>query len=172
MKTPIRFLSAAAMATAVLSAPLALAAGTTPTHAAVFMKKAIAGNLSEIKVGELAQRKGATEGVRHFGEVLEQDHSKANQKAIAAASSMGVTPPSEPTPKEQRIYQHLASLSGAKFDKAFVKAMVKDHQHDIAKYTREAKATNSPASNYAETVLPDLHKHLRIAESLQRSPGG
>jgi putative membrane protein len=170
MKAPIRFVSAAALAAALVSAPLALAG--TPTHAAVFVKQAIAGNLSEIKVGELAQRKGATEGVRHFGEVLEQDHSKANQQAIAAASSMGVTPPSEPTPKEQRIYQHLASLSGAKFDKAFVKAMVKDHKEDIAKYTREAKATNSPASNYAETVLPDLHKHLRIAESLQRSPGG
>jgi putative membrane protein len=171
MKAPIGFVSAAALAAALVSAPLARA-GTTTTHAAVFVKQAIAGNLSEIKVGELAQRKGATEGVRHFGEVLEQDHSKANQQAIAAASSMGVTPPSEPTPKEQRIYQHLASLSGAKFDKAFVKAMVKDHEQDIAKYTREAKATNSPASNYAEAVLPDLHKHLRIAESLQRNPGG
>jgi putative membrane protein len=171
MKAPIGFVSAAALAAALVSAPLALA-GTSTTHAAVFVKQAIAGNLSEIKVGELAQRKGATEGVRHFGEVLEQDHSKANQQAIAAASSMGVTPPSEPTPKEQRIYQHLASLSGAKFDKAFVKAMVKDHEQDIAKYTREAKATNSPASNYAEAVLPDLHKHLRIAESLQRNPGG
>lgn len=169
MKAQLGILSALAMAVSILSSPLALAAG--PTHADVFMKKAIAGNLSEIKVGELAQRKGATEGVRHFGQVLEQDHSKANQQAMTAASAMGVTPPAEPTPKEQRIYDHLASLSGTKFDKAFVKAMVKDHKHDIAKYRKEAKASNSPASNYAQTVLPDLHKHLRMAESLERNRG-
>lgn len=169
MKVHLGILSAAAMAAAILSSPLALAAG--PTHAGVFMKKAIAGNLAEIKVGELAQQKGATRGVRQFGQVLEQDHSKANQQAMTAASSMGVTPPSAPTPKEQRIYEHLASLSGTKFDRAFVKAMVKDHKKDIAKYTKEAKTSNSPASNYAETVLPDLHKHLRMAESLERNRG-
>lgn len=167
MKVHLGILSAAAMAAAILSSPLALAAG--PTHAGVFMKKAIAGNLAEIKVGELAQQKGATQGVRQFGQVLEQDHSKANQQAMTAASSMGVTPPSAPTPKEQRIYEHLSSLSGKKFDRAFVKAMVKDHKQDIAKYAKEAKTSNSPASNYAETVLPDLHKHLRMAESLERN---
>ena len=170
MKTRFGILSAAAVAAGVLASPLALAAG--PTHGDVFMKKAIAGNLSEIKVGQLAQQKGATEGVRHFGTVLEQDHSKANQQAMTAASSMGVTPPAEPTPKEQRIYQHLASLSGAKFDKAFVKAMVKDHKKDIADFKKEARSSNSPASNYAKQVLPDLKKHLQLAESLERHPSG
>lgn len=110
--------------------------------------------------------------MRHFGEVLEQDHSKANQQAMTAASSMGVTPPAEPTPKEQRTYQHLAALSGAKFDKAFIKAMVKDHKKDIADFKKEASSSNSPASSYAKQVLPDLKKHLQLAESLQRHPSG
>ena len=169
MKTRVGVLSAAAMA-AVLVAPLALAANTTKADA--FMKKAIAGNLAEIKVGQLAQEKGATEGVRHFGTVLEQDHSQANQQAMTAASSMGVTPPAEPTSKEQAEYQHLASLSGDKFDKAFVKEMVKDHKKDIAQYKKEAKMTNSPASSYAQQSLPVLHKHLQLAESLERHPSG
>ena len=73
--------------------------------------------------GELAERKGATEGVRRFGAVLVHDHSKAHQKAMAAASE-------------------------------------------------EARATNSPASTYAAASLPVLHKHLRIAEALERQPGG
>ncbi len=124
-----------------LAAPLALAANT---KADAFIQKAIEGNLAEIKVGQLAQQKGATEGVRHFGTVLEQDHSKANQQAMTAASSMGVTPPSEPSPKEQAEYQHLASLSGSQFDKAFVKAMVKDHKKDIAEYKKEAEGEQQP----------------------------
>lgn len=169
MKTRVGILSAAALAVAILSAPLALAANT---KADAFMKKAIAGNLAEIKVGQLAQQKGASEGVRHFGTVLEQDHSKANQQAMAAASSMGVTPPAAPTPKQQAVYQRLASLSGSQFDKAFVKAMVKDHKKDIAEYKKESKMSNSPAASYAQQTLPDLHKHLQLAESLERQPSG
>jgi putative membrane protein len=171
MKAHHGFLAAAALGAAILSAPLALGAGKPP-HADAFMKKAIQGNIAEIKEGELAERKGATEGVRHFGEVLVHDHSQANQKAMAAASSMGVTPPAEPNAKQQMEYQHLASLSGKEFDQAFVKSQVKGHQKDIAEYQKEASAPNSPASSYASASLPVLHKHLRIAESLQRSPGG
>ena len=169
MKSRIGILSAAVVAAAILSAPPALAANT---KADAFMQKAIAGNLAEIKVGQLAQQKGASKGVRHFGAVLEQDHSTANQQAMSAASSMGVTPPAQPSPKEQAEYQRLAALSGSRFDKAFVKAMVKDHKKDIAEYKKEAKASNSPAASYAEASLPTLQKHLRLAESLKRHPSG
>lgn len=173
MNTRIGLVSAAAMAAAMLSAPLALAAGSAPTHSDAFMKKAIQGNLAEIKEGRLAERKGATAGVRRFGAVLVRDHSKANQKAMAAASSMGVTPPAEPNSKQTMAYDRLASLSGRRFDQAFVKAEVKDHKKDIAKYRKQAKAPNSPASTYASTSLPVLHKHLRMAEALERhSPRG
>jgi putative membrane protein len=168
MKTLVGLLSAAALSS-MLAAPLALAADT---KADAFMQKAIEGNLAEIKVGQLAQQKGATQGVRQFGTVLEQDHSTANSQAMTAASSMGVTPPSQPSPKEQAIYRHLASLSGAKFDKAFIKAMVKDHRKDIAEFRKEAKASNSPAASYAQASLPTLQKHLRMAESLERHPSG
>ncbi|MGH8181650.1 MAG: DUF4142 domain-containing protein [Steroidobacteraceae bacterium] len=169
MKTFIRFIASAAL-TCTLSSPLALAANTKPD---AFIQKAIAGNLAEIKVGQLAQQKGASEGVRNFGTVLEQDHSTANQQAMSAASTMGMTASAEPSPKEQAEYRHLAALSGAEFDEAFVKAMVKDHKKDIAEYKKEAKAaSNSPAASYAETSLPTLQKHLRLAESLERHPSG
>lgn len=169
MKTRLGILSAAVLTASILSAPLALAGNT---EADAFMKKAIAGNLAEVKVGQLAQQKGATEGVRQFGTVLEQDHSKANQQAMTAASSLGLTPPAEPSAKEQAEYQHLASLSGSEFDEAFVKAMVKDHKKDIAEYKKEAKSANSPAASYAQQILPDLHKHLQLAEALERKPSG
>lgn len=168
MKTLVGFVSAAALAS-MLAVPLALAADT---KADAFMQKAIQGNLAEIKVGQLAQRKGASEGVRRFGAVLEQDHSTANSQAMTAASSMGVTPPAEPGAKEQAQYRHLASLSGTKFDKAFVKAEVKDHEKDIAEFKKEAKAGNNPAASYAQASLPTLQKHLRMAQSLERHPSG
>lgn len=169
MNTRIGTLTAAALTAAILAAPVAFAANA---KADAFMRKAIAGNLAEIQVGRLAQQQGASEGVRHFGAVLVHDHTEANSQAMSAASAMGVTAPTSPSAKEQAEYRHLASLSGSRFDQAFVKAMVKDHVKDIAEYKREAKAGNGPAASYAQQSLPTLHKHLRIAESLERHPSG
>ena len=166
MRTLAGFVSAVSLAT--LLSPLALAG----MQGSTFMRKAIEGNLAEIKVGQLAQQKGASEGVRRLGAVLERDHSKANQQAIAAASAAGVTPPTEPGEKERAEYQRLAALSGARFDRAFVKDMIKDHEKDIAEYRREAKAGGDEAATYAKASLPTLEKHLRLAESLERRPGG
>ncbi|MBW4051967.1 MAG: DUF4142 domain-containing protein [Proteobacteria bacterium] len=91
----------------------------------------------------------------------------------AAASSLGVTPPAGPNSRQRTAYEHLAALCGSRFDRAFVKSEVKDPKRTIAEYRREANATNSPASSYAAASLPVLHKHLRMAEALERqSPRG
>lgn len=169
MKTRPGTITAAALAAAILAAPLALAANSTGN---AFMRKAIEGNLDEIKVGELAQQKGATEAVRQFGTVLEQDHSAANEQAMSAISSMGATAPSAPNRQGQAEYERLAALSGVRFDRAFVKEMVKDHRKDIAVYRKEASTRDGPAASYARQSLPVLHKHLQLAESLERHPSG
>ncbi len=165
MKILVRLVSGAVLTVLLSSAALA----ANPRGDA-FMEKAIQGNLAEIKVGQLAQQKGATEDVRRFGAVLERDHSEANRQAMSAAASMGVTPPGTPGTKEQAEYQRLAALSGRQFDRAFVKEMVRDHRKDIAEFKEEAKASKGPAGIYAKASLPTLEKHLRLAESLERRP--
>jgi hypothetical protein len=46
--------------------------------------------------------------------------------------------------------------------------MIKDHQDDIAKYEKEANSGSGPAADYARQVLPDLRKHLQMAQQLQQ----
>jgi putative membrane protein len=131
-----------------------------------FIKEAIQGNLAEQKVGQLAQEKGVSQGVKTFGAHLEKDHSQANKNAMEAARSMGVTPPTEPNQKQKEIYDKLSKLSGADFDKEFVKDMVKDHKKDVHEYTEHSKA-NDAVGTYAKETLPHLKQHLQEAESLQ-----
>jgi len=131
-----------------------------------FIKEAIQGNLSEVKVGKLAQEKGASEGVKTFGAHLERDHAQANKNAMEAAQSMGVTPPTEPNKQQREIYDKLSKLSGAEFDKEFVKDMVKDHKKDVHEYTEHSKSTDA-VGTYAKATLPHLKQHLQEAESLQ-----
>ena len=145
------------------AANAANAANATGQH---FIKEAIQGNLAEVKVGQLAQEKGKSQGVKDFGATLAKDHETVNQSATQAAQQMNVTPPNTPAPKQKMMYKQLASLSGEQFDREFIDSMVKDHKEDIAQYQREAKHTG-PAADYAKQTLPKLREHLKMAEDLE-----
>lgn len=155
----------AAGVSAVLSTSLAVAADSSAQD---FLKESIQGNLAEVEVGNLAEQKGASQGVKDFGALLAKDHSAANEKAQQAAAAAGVTPPSRPTAKQKAMYMELSALSGEHFDKHFIDGMVKDHQDDIAKYEKEANSGSGPAADYAKAILPDLRKHLKVAQHLQQ----
>jgi putative membrane protein len=150
---------------ALLSGAPLWAADTQGEH---FLKESIQGNLAEVQVGDLAQQKGASQGVKDFGATLAKDHAAANDKAKQAAQSMGATLPSEPSVKQKTVYQELSALNGEQFDRHFIDSMVKDHREDIAKYQKEAQSGSGPAAGYAKEILPDLRKHLQIAERLQK----
>jgi putative membrane protein len=145
----------------------AFAAAAEPP-AAHFIKESIEGNLAEVKVGRLAQEKGVDQGVKEFGATLAKDHASANDKARQTARALGVPPPSEPGLKQKALYQELAALSASQFDPHFIQSMIKDHKEDIAKYEQEANSGSGPAADYAKTILPDLRKHLEMAERLQK----
>jgi|SRR5215203_621267 putative membrane protein len=133
-----------------------------------FITKAIEGNLAEIQLGQLAQQKGASDGVRNFGQQLVADHSAANKSATTVAGQMGVTPPSEPDKKHKALYERMSKLSGDAFDRQFVKHMVDDHRTEIAEHQKEAKRPKSPAAGYAKETLPTLQQHLQTAQSLAK----
>jgi putative membrane protein len=130
-----------------------------------FLKEAIEGNLAEVQMGQLAQKNGTSDGVRSFGQMLEKDHSDANKKATDAASSLGVTPPTEPNSKQKAAYDRMSKLSGANFDRQFAKHMVDDHKKDIKEYEKASKQSDA-SGGYAKETLPTLHKHLETAQSL------
>jgi len=133
-----------------------------------FIKEAIQGNLAEVKVGQLAQEKGASQGVKDFGATLATDHEAANQNATQAAQQMNVTPPGKPGLKHEAVYKKLSALSGEQFDRQFAKDMVKDHKEDIAKY-QQAAQQGGPAGDYAKQTLPKLREHLKMAQDLERN---
>src|SRR4051812_8859791 len=51
------------------------AAGAADKASEKFIKEAVEGNLAEVQVGQLAQQKGESEGVKTFGGQLQKDHS-------------------------------------------------------------------------------------------------
>jgi putative membrane protein len=130
-----------------------------------FMTEAIQGDLAEVKMGKLAQEKGQGDRAKQFGKMLEVDHSENLQKAQQIADKYGLKVPSEPNAMQQRVYQKLSSLPSNKFDAAFARDMVSDHEKDISKYRKEARS-GSDLADFAKQTVPVLEKHLRAAQAL------
>jgi putative membrane protein len=139
--------------------------------AKAFLTEAIEGNLAEVQMGQLAQKQATTLAIRSYGQMLEQEHTVANQKARAAANAMQVTPPTQPNSKQKADYDRLSQLLGTSFDEQFADHTVMDHKEDIQKYEKAASMNNA-AGTYAKEALPTLRKHLQNAESLKSATTG
>jgi putative membrane protein len=109
-----------------------------------FIDNAIQGTLAEIRMGQLAQQKGQSEDVKSYGQILVADHTATNDQAEKVADQIGVTPPTEPSAKQNAMYDKMSKLTGAEFDRTFARAMVADHKKDIAEYKRESERKMMP----------------------------
>jgi putative membrane protein len=143
---------------------IALAATASPND---FLATAIKGDNSEIRLGQLAEKQGASAQARAFGKALVTDHTKAKAEAAKTAKSKGVNPPEDMMPEAQQEYDKLAALSGSAFDAEFARYMNEDHQKDIKDFEEEAGAGDPQVSPLAKRQLRTLRKHLKAAQKLE-----
>ena len=142
-----------------------------------FAMEAAMGGMMEVELGRLAAQKGASDEVRQFGQRMVDDHTKANEELMRVVSSKGMTPPAALDAKHQMEVQKLSALSGEKFDKEYVKMMVKDHKKDVAAFEKEANGgTDAELKAFASSTLPTLREHLqmiqRINDKMSMRKGG
>jgi len=143
------------------------------TPDAHFAKEAAQGGMAEVKLGQLAQEKGANDSVKSFGKRMVEDHSKAGDKLKEVASRESITLPTDLSAKDQAIYDRLSKLDGAAFDRAYARDMVKDHETDVAAFEREANGgKNNSLKTFASETLSTLQDHLKQAKQMMKTVGG
>lgn len=154
-----------------LAATALLAIGTSSLGAESrsdeFIVAAIQGNLFEVKAGELAQARGASENVRKFGAMLAKDHAAARDKSLKAAQSIGARAPTAPSDTQREVLDALAKLSGDRFDEHFITTLLDDHLRDVARYETYAKQGSDAVSTYAAETLPTQRDHLKAVQGLR-----
>jgi putative membrane protein len=149
----------------------ATAFGQTQTDK-TFVQTAMEVNLAEIQVGQLAAQKGATDGVKRFGQRLVSDHTRLEDEMKPIAAKIGVTPPAELAPDDQALLTKLQGESGAAFDMTFVNAMVSGHKQGVQLYKNEETNGQDAAVRVSATKgEPVIAAHLRIAERLAGTIG-
>lgn len=167
--TPVAQAPKPAPEPAPIAAPMPKAPTGPPTAAAaspdaVFIAKAGEAGAKEVEVARLGAAKAANPAVKAFAQRLVHDHTTVNAELKGLAKSKDVTVP----PAAKTAAAHLATLSGAAFDKAFVAVMITEHDAAIALFEGEARdGRDAEVKEWAAKQLPALRDHLAKATALK-----
>ena len=144
---------------ALLTLPLVAAAASSPDES--FYKSAAEAGISEVDLGKLAQDKSSNQQVKDFGAMMVKDHSAANDKLQALASSKGISLPTSASMGQMATKAKLEVLKGDTFDKSYIKAQVKGHVDTVKLLNNEiASGQDADAKSFAQAVLPTVRSHL------------
>ena len=139
-------------------------AGLSPGDRA-FLNDLAHADVAQISLGRLAEQKGSTPDVIDFGVRMENDHTSINDQLSAVASRWNITLPAVMSAKDRMEKSRLEKLSGKAFDDAYLEQMVADHRSDVKMVRLVAETAENPAiKRFAQTLLPELEDHLRIAQ--------
>jgi putative membrane protein len=138
-----------------------------------FVTEAAKGGMAEVELGKLAAEKATNDDVKKFGQRMADDHSKANDELKSIASKKNITLPTDIDAKDKALRDRLMKLSGAAFDRAYMRAMVSDHVKDVSAFKRESQAgKDADVKAFAAKTLPTLEDHLTLARTTDRQVVG
>lgn len=136
-----------------------------------FIKQAYQDNQMEIDLANVGMSKAQNANLKQLCQMLQTDHTQANQQLQPLAQKYGVT--EQPTRRTEREANKLEKEnSGPEFDKKLATELLKDHQKDIAKFERAStKLQETDVKEYAQTMLPKLREHLQKAATVAGEVG-
>ncbi len=134
-----------------------------------FLRDTAKDNAFEIQASQIAAQKATDPNVREFAQKLVNDHQQMSQDLQNLASSKGVTLPSDQLEKsDMRKLDKLNKASGDRFDRLYVKDMMKDHKDDIKDFKSEAKkGQDRDLEQWASSHVNGLQQHLSMAQNLK-----
>jgi putative membrane protein len=127
----------------------------------------------DVAAGKLALARSKNAAVRSFAEEMVRDHSAVNDQALALVKKLGVTPQDNPTSDALQKAatdetDKLSSLSGAAFDREYVRNEVAYHRtvNGALRTTLIPGAHNPELKSLLETGLRLFSEHQMHAEHL------
>ena len=129
--------------------------------------------LMEVELGRIAAQQGSSDAIKQFGQRMVDDHSKANTELTTLASSKGITLPTSIDDKHRGEITKLSAMSGADFDRAYAKMMLKAHEKDVSEFEKESnRGGDADIKAFAAKTLPTLQEHLQMARALPGNERG
>jgi putative membrane protein len=138
------------------------------------MREMAQSNLAEIETGKLALSKSQNDDVKKFAQRMIDDHTTAQKELAQVAQSKGVTLPTQPDAKHQKMAKKLGSLSGDDFDRMYMEqGGVGDHKKtDRLLKSAQSDAKDPDLKALAGKTEPIVREHLTMAQQLHASAAG
>jgi putative membrane protein len=123
--------------------------------------------MAEVELGKLASEKASNAKVKAFGQRMATDHGKAGDELKSLAATKQITLPTMPDPEHKAVHDRLAKLSGAEFDRAYVREMVAAHRKGVDSFAMESTSgRDNEVKAWATKTLPTVREHLRMIEEM------
>jgi len=130
------------------------------------------GNTAEIQSSRLALKKSSNKKVRGIAEMLIQQHGQAQQALLQLGPKVHVAVPTTPDPSQKAMYRKLSRLSGAAFDKAYMKGQVGAHYQTLALFKKEmASGNDTLVHSYAQRYITDIQNHTQMIAAVASNLG-
>ena len=133
-----------------------------------FLRHTAQGADYELTIGKLAEKKAAKPDVRQYAQTIVSDHEKLNASLDRIAQKNEVNLPSHLRREQEQKVDHLKTLNGAAFDRAYLAQMKRVNSQDKSEIQKEINTTtNSQVKAFTRQMQTADAKHLQMAERLQ-----
>ena len=128
---------------------------------AKFLSSAAELYLEEIKLGELALKKGKSADVRALGHMMSIAHTNSMKDLTALALKKNITIPTQPGKTTEEAYLLMNNKPACEFDKEYCHKMESAHNKAIALFEEASEnGTDADIKKMAGAMLTDFDTHL------------
>jgi putative membrane protein len=162
-----------------------------------FARQAAEAGAMEVALARLAGERATSEKVKGFAQQMIQDHTNANQELARLADMQHIPlppampPDSQPAgthpatragveggmppsggPAKDEVMARLSQLTGADFDREYMRQAMADHDQAVALFQHQADAgKNADLKAWAAKMLPALRQHQTMARDVAAAIG-
>lgn len=126
------------------------------------------GGMMQLEVSKVAVQKASSDEVRQLAQAEVDEQTGLSAKLQEIATAKNVTLPSAPDAKTQAMVAKLQGMSGAGFDRDYVRESgVKGHEKlDKVMSTVESNATDANLKSLAAAAHPLVKTHLKVSRDM------
>jgi putative membrane protein len=135
-----------------------------------FVKKALEGDSTAAKLGELAEKNSQSDDIKQLGRKMAEERKQLESQIEPMATQLGVTPAADLSRKDKKLLAKLEGLAGPQFDAEFIGAVQKEFQQDLKDFNSEAEKTqNSGLRDVAKDGATVISQYLQLIQAIAKS---
>jgi putative membrane protein len=130
------------------------------------VKNGLESGTAEVSLSKLALKNSQNRNVTDFAKMMITDHTQVGKELTKIANDKQVITTDSLNVEHRQLLDSLANLKGTAFDKAYMQAMVTDHEKAVKLFHDASSNTDKTINKFADKTIPKLEGHLKEAKTL------